>query len=365
MGGGGGILSPITDTLFGKPQTVATPNYSSAAEQTAAGNLKNAQLATAANRVNQFTPYGSLNYTQSTDANGNPVWSATQSLNPAFESTFNSLAANARNAAATPFSAGPAVNTQIDTSTLPSYGINPGETYSDAIMRRLQPTLQNQQESFDVKMANQGIPVGSEAYKRAYRNFSQGQNDALTSAIVGGMGVGLQANQQAYGQKANQVGLNLAGNQQAFNQNLAAYNNPLAQLNAFQGATNPGYVTPYNQVATAGPDYLGAMGLTNQSQQANANAENARTNTMISGLFDLGGSAITKFSDIRMKENIEKIGQLRDGIGIYSWEYKPEYQSIAGYGKQIGVIAQEVEKVIPYAVTTLENGYKMVNYGLI
>ena len=285
-------LSPITDTLFGKPQTVATPNYSSAAEQTAAGNLKNAQLATLANRVNQATPYGTLNYTQTTDANGNPVWSATQSLNPAFQDTFSSLASNARNAAATPFSAGPAVNTQIDTSGLPSYGINPGETYSDAIMRRLQPTLQNQQESFDVKMANQGIPVGSEAYNRAYRNFSQGQNDALTSAIVGGMNTGLQANQQAYNQRLAQVNANLAGNQQAFAQNLAAYNNPLAQLNAFQGATNPNYVNPYNQAAVSGPDYLSAMGLTNQNEQANANAQNARTNSMIGGLFKLGSAFI-------------------------------------------------------------------------
>lgn len=288
MGGGGGLLGGVTNTLFGSPQTVATPDYTGAAQQTAAANLKNAQLATAANRVNQITPYSQLNYTQSTDANGNPVWSATQSLNPAFQNTFNSLAANAQNAAATPFTAGPAVNTQIDTSSLPSYGINPGETYSDAIMRRLQPTLQNQQESFDVKMANQGIPVGSEAYKRAYRNFSQGQNDALTSAIVGGMNVGLQANQQAYGQRANQVGLNLAGNQQAFNQNLTAYNNPLAQLNAFQGATNPGYVSPYNQAATPGVDYTSAMGLTNQSQQANANAQNAYNNSMLGGLFSLG-----------------------------------------------------------------------------
>ena len=74
MGGGGGILSPITDTLFGAPQTVATPNYGAGAEQTAANNLKMAQLATAANRVNQITPYGNLKYTQEgTDPYGNPM----------------------------------------------------------------------------------------------------------------------------------------------------------------------------------------------------------------------------------------------------------------------------------------------------
>jgi len=64
MGGGGGLLGGVTNALFGSPQQVATPNYSQAAQQTAQGNLQNAQLATQANRVNQSTPYGSLNYSQ-------------------------------------------------------------------------------------------------------------------------------------------------------------------------------------------------------------------------------------------------------------------------------------------------------------
>jgi hypothetical protein len=275
MGGGGGILSPITNTLFGSPKTVDTPNYSQAAQDTAAGNLRNAQLATAANRVNQTTPYGSLNYTQSTDANGNPVWSATQSLAPELQGAFGSLASNVSNTYANP------VNANIDMSQLPSYGINPGETYSDAIMRRLQPQQAQAKESFDVQMANQGIPVGSEAYNRAYRNFSQGQNDQLTSAIVGGMNTGLSANQQAYNQQLGQA--NLA---------MQKYNQPLALLNAFQSGSQPGYVNPYTQSATAGADITGAMGLTNQNQQANANAENARNNAMMTGLFKLGSAGL-------------------------------------------------------------------------
>ena len=344
MGGGGGILSPITQAVFGKPQTVDTPNYSQAAQDTAAGNLANAQATTAANRVNQSTPYGSLNYTQTTDANGNPTWSATQSLAPQFQGTFNSLAANAQNTAATPFQAGgpvntnlslsgvntnipiSGVNTQINQGALPSYGINPGQTYSDAIMQRLQPSLTRQSAASDVQLANQGVMPGSEAYRTAKTLLSQGQNDALTSAIVNGMGVGLQANnqaynqqlgqinanlagnnqlynqnlgqvnanlagnQQAYGQNLGQVNANLAGNQQAFNQNLTAYNNPINQLGAFQSATQPGFVNPYNQQMTGGPDYTSSMMAANQSNQANANANNAQNNAMMSGLFSLGGA---------------------------------------------------------------------------
>jgi hypothetical protein len=72
-------------------------------------------------------------------------------------------------------------------------------------------------------------------------------------------------------------------------------------------------------------------------------------------------------SDIRMKENIEAIGWLPNGLPVYSWEYKPEFKDdeYCGHGKFVGVMAQDVEKVIPDAVTTRSDGFKMVNYTKI
>jgi hypothetical protein len=157
---------------------------------------------------------------------------------------------------------------------LPSYGIDPGQTYSDAIMQRLAPQLAHQSESSDVQLANMGITPGSEAYNRAKTLLNQSQNDARTSTIVNGMNVGLQANQQQY------------------NQNLQNYNNPLAVARNIQGLTQQNFVNPYTQSATPGADYTSAMGLTNQSEQANANAINAQNNAMIGGLFSLAGGAI-------------------------------------------------------------------------
>ena len=265
MGGGGGILSPVTNTLFGSPQTVATPDYTGAANQTAANNLAASQAATAANRVNQYTPYGALNYSQTgTDAQGNPMWSATQSVNPLLQPAVESSLANVSSQYANPFTGG----------NLPSYGIDPGQTYSNAIMQRLQPQQQHQTEMSDQQLANQGIMPGSEAYNNAKRLLAQGQNDQLTSAIVGGMNTGLQANQQQYGQ------------------NLTNYNNILANAQGIKSLATPNYVNPSQQTTTAGADITGAMGLTTQSQQANANATNAQNNAMMSGLFGLGGAAL-------------------------------------------------------------------------
>jgi hypothetical protein len=66
----------------------------------------------------------------------------------------------------------------------------------------LQPSLQRQSAQSDVQLANQGIMPGSEAYNTAKTLLAQNQNDARTSAVTGGMNVGLQANNQAYNQQA-------------------------------------------------------------------------------------------------------------------------------------------------------------------
>jgi len=91
----------------------------------------------------------------------------------------------------------------------------------------------------------------------------QTQNDALTSAIVGGMQTGLQAQ-----------GL----------QNTTAAN--------IRNLATPGYVNPYNQAAVAGPDYLSAYTAQNATDIARQNAEAAQRSSLLSGLAGLGSSAI-------------------------------------------------------------------------
>ena len=108
------------------------------------------------------------------------------------------------------------------------------------------------------------------------------------------------------------------------------------------------------------------MGATTQgynNQLAGFNAANAAQANLNSGLFSLGGAAL--ISDIRTKENIKQLGVLPSGLGVYEFEYKPEFKVFGGEGKHIGVMAQEGEKVIPEAVITLSNGYKAVNYGAL
>jgi hypothetical protein len=75
-------------------------------------------------------------------------------------------------------------------------------------------------------------------------------------------------------------------------------------------------------------------------------------------------SAFAK-SDIATKENIKQVGVLPSGINIYEFEYKPEFKDEAGHGRFIGVMAQEVQKVIPDAVAIGADGYMMVDYSKV
>lgn len=68
-------------------------------------------------------------------------------------------------------------------------------------------------------------------------------------------------------------------------------------------------------------------------------------------------------SDIRVKENITRIGEHPAGFGLYRFDYKPQFQSAGKYGRQFGVMAQEVEKVLPEAVSIGADGYRQVDYA--
>ncbi len=64
------------------------------------------------------------------------------------------------------------------------------------------------------------------------------------------------------------------------------------------------------------------------------------------------------FSDIRLKKNIKKISTRPDGLNVYEFDY------IWGGGRQVGLMAQEVQGVYPDAVSE-SGGYLMVNYSKV
>jgi hypothetical protein len=266
---------------IGKDDAPPAPDTVAAAKETAAGNLDAARTAAAANRVNQVTPYGNLTYNiNGKDSYGNDLYTATQTLTPAQQDILNKnqgLSSGLLDTAQSGLNYANDVLSKpgVNLSQLPQVGINPGETYSDAILRRLAPQIAQENEMSDAQLANQGIAQGTEAYNNAKRTLQMGQNDRQLGAITSGMGVGLQANNQAF-------------NQQGYNQM-----QPINVINALRTGSqvqSPNFVSVPQQATTAGADILGATNSNYQNQLAATNANNAATGSFFGGLMNLGSA---------------------------------------------------------------------------
>lgn len=70
-------------------------------------------------------------------------------------------------------------------------------------------------------------------------------------------------------------------------------------------------------------------------------------------------------SERALKENIARIGEHPSGYGLYLFDYKPQYRASCGQGRQFGVMADEVERFVPSAVSWHPNGYRVVNYAIL
>jgi len=68
--------------------------------------------------------------------------------------------------------------------------------------------------------------------------------------------------------------------------------------------------------------------------------------------------AITRHrSDIRLKDDIVALGRLDNGIGLYRFRYKGSDHTV-----YVGVMAQEVQTIVPSAVSRGRDGYLRVDY---
>ncbi len=114
---------------------------------------------------------------------------------------------------------------------------------------------------------------------------------------------------------------------------------------------------------------LAGLGSSTQMQQTSS----GMTGQVIPGtsIFQqLAGAAGTAasagaFSDIRLKTEIKRVGELENGIPIYRWEWTKKGKEIAGEQGTLGVIAQEVLNIMPEAVSIGSDGYYRVDYGRV
>jgi hypothetical protein len=270
-------------------------------------NTKTAITQFGLNATDQYTPTGSLKYTQKGSwSDGTPHFAATQTLSPnqaALQKNQEQLGLNLtglgisqssrlKGLLATPFNG----SNDATESRLMELG-----------RKRLDPLLASRRASTEQDAFNRGVRPGSEAYENTMRRTSEGENDAFNQLL-------------------------LTGHDQAYKEGITNRITPINEVLAMAGAgqvQGPNYVnTPGSTVAPV--DYTG---LVNQQYQAKL----ANYQSGMSGMFGLGSALIgaIPFSDERLKEDITKVGETEGGSNIYTFRYKGSPMMT------MGVMAQE------------------------
>lgn len=322
------------------PSAPPAPDYAAAASATAAGNVDAARLATKANRVNTYTPYGSQTFQQRD--NDPDLWQSNITLDPRAQKTLDSQLALSQNLG----KLGTDTVGRVDQQYGQPMDMNSVQATQDQAYKaqtsRLDPQWAANDEQQAARLSNQGITQGSEPYMNAMRTYGQSKNDAY-----------MQARNAAINQAPQTYQLASAIREQ-----------PLNELNAIRtGAQiqNPQFQPYGNQQTTAGPDLLGAANAQNQYNMGLYNSGVGASNSFNSGLMQAAGTvgSMMMMSDRRLKRDVTRIGTHAIGVPLYAFRY------LWSDEQQIGVMADEVLTVRPRAVAQHPTGFLMVDYGAL
>jgi hypothetical protein len=296
---------------MGKPRAPAPPDYAAAAKQQGEANLNSAIATNVMGRVNQITPDGSLTYQDIgfytlPDGTRVPLTQMTTTLSPgqqklydqnlAISQQLNDLAEQGIGYV------GSMVNTPFDTqglaqrpTSLPGsgdYGAQ-RDAVTNALIARMNPELDRQEESLRTRLANQGLEIGGEAANRELFNFGQTRNDALISALLAGgteqsRMQSMDLNAANYANRARDAGLQ----EQAF-----LRSEPLNTLNALRTGNQvsmPNFTSTSSASVQAAPIY-DAVADRYQAELQNFQTRMQGYNALMGGLAGLAGSAASAF----------------------------------------------------------------------
>jgi len=384
---------------MGKKSAPPAPDYVGAAKATGEENKENTVQQIYANRPEINTPWGSQTWNTSAGidpSTGKPIteWASDITLSPDQQAALDAQQRiqMGRSAGAEGLldQATGALGTPMNWDELPdrasplsqslslqrSLTRSPGDwrqRAQDAITKLQQPQLDRRRAAVETQLANQGITRGSEAYNAEMQRLSDEEARAHLAAI----GEGRSEDQMLFGQDLASAGFgneaamkelqggvqagafNNATRGQAISEQQARRNQALNELNALltgQQVQNPQMPNFQTASKAQGFDLTGAMNDQYGAAMDATNARNAQTQSTVSGLATI---AAMYFSDRRLKKDMKIVGMLPNGISIY------QYRFVGQEDMHLGVIAQEVQRVIPDAVHADANGFLKVDYSKV
>jgi hypothetical protein len=239
-----------------------------------------------------------------------------------------------------------------------------------------QQQLQNQAaaQNFQQQVAAQQANLARQAQQVGQAQGAAGfYNEAQSQAMQQELARQAAANaaqQQQFQQNIAQQQFRNTAIQQALAQQAAIRSIPVNEISALLsgGQVNVPQFQGYSGVTVAPAPIFQAGQAAGDFAQRNYQNQVGSYNAGMGLLGSLAGAAGTAVSgplgvaglftsDRRLKSNIVRVGTHPLGIGVYEYDINGE--------RQRGVMADEVETVLPEAVVTRSDGYKMVNYGLL
>lgn len=290
------------------------------------------------NSMNQVSPFGSINYTSNgiDPVTGAPRMTQTTSLSPELQGLLSSQIGSQQGVSdAITGALGRLPTGAFDASGINTDGVRDRSFQSQ--MSLLQPEFDRSFTQLQGMLSDRGLPIGSEIANNQFDQFNRSRDSAM-------LGAARQADQDAMSEHQRQYG-----------NALTEYNLPLQQLGGLMGNSqavgNPQF-SNYAQSNAQAPNT--GQNIWNKYAADQQNYQNQQ-GQLWSGVGALGN--LMMLSDERAKEDIKPVGELYDGQQVYSYKYKGDDTT------QIGLMAQEVEDVVPEAVGNI-GALKGVRYDL-
>jgi hypothetical protein len=115
--------------------------------------------------------------------------------------------------------------------------------------------------------------------------------------------------------------------------------------------------------AQYGGEALGGITDVLSSMSTGIGARHAAQQEKMGGIASLAGGILTAFSDERLKNDIEQIGEHRSGLPWYRWTWnETASKKFDLKGEAVGFMASDVELMFPECVGNVD-GFKVVYYG--
>lgn len=310
---------------MGKPDPPPPPDPRVTAQAQTESNEATARLNAQLNRVNQYTPYGSVTY-----SNNGDTWSQTVNESPAQQrlrqlqeqqgTLLGRLGIDQTNRVSnilsTPYKSGRINLDKVMGGNFNARRYDPAArlgNFEDDVRARsfelatqgLEPQFQRSEEALRQRMADQGVNAGTDAFGSEMESFNTGKGNAYADAMLRADANAMGQRSQAAGELGQGFAQALSGRGQNLSEALQQYGldntadladrqNPLNEIIALMNGVQTNPINPGSPYSTnvANTDVAGINNAAWNAQNQNYQTQMGGYNALWGGLAGLGGAAL-------------------------------------------------------------------------